>query len=83
MIVSAGWYVALVNMWPASSRPYIGGSTDNSLFQLALGYNGVERVVGGEGNPGGGSPMFGAAAVSGGSSGRRWEPKPRGSCRPR
>ena len=45
MIVSAGWYVALVELWPASSRPYIGGSTDNSLLQLALGYNGIERIA--------------------------------------
>ncbi len=26
MIVSAGWYIALVSLWPADSRPYIGGS---------------------------------------------------------
>ena len=52
MIASAGWYVALVSLWPAESRPYIGGSTDNSLLQLALGYNGIDRVVGGQG-PGG------------------------------
>ena len=49
LIVSAGWYVALVSLWPADSRPYIGGSTDNSLLQLALGYNGIDRVVGGQG----------------------------------
>ena len=51
MIASAGWYVALVELWPAGSRPYIGGSTDNSLLQLALGYNGLGRVLGGQGNP--------------------------------
>jgi 4-amino-4-deoxy-L-arabinose transferase-like glycosyltransferase len=56
MIVSAGWYVALVRLWPAGSRPYIAGSTDNSLLQLALGYNGIERITGGEGGPGGGGP---------------------------
>ena len=48
MVVSAGWYIALVSLWPADSRPYIGGSTDNSLLQLALGYNGIERIAGGE-----------------------------------
>ena len=52
MIVSAGWYIALVGLWPAGSRPYIGGSSDNSLLQLALGYNGIDRVVGGGGHPG-------------------------------
>jgi len=55
LIVSAGWYVALVSLWPAQSRPYIGGSTQNSLLQLALGYNGIDRVLGG-GGPGGRGP---------------------------
>ena len=54
MIVSAGWYIALVSLWPANSRPYIGGSTDNSLLQLALGYNGIDRIAGGSGSGGGG-----------------------------
>lgn len=54
MVVSAGWYLGLVSVWPADSRPYIGGSTDNSLLQLALGYNGLQRLAGGEGGPGGG-----------------------------
>ncbi len=65
MVVSAGWYIALVSLWPAGSRPYIGGSTDNSLLQLALGYNGIQRIAGGEGGPGsgpgaGGGPGAGA-----------------------
>lgn len=54
MVLSSGWYLALVSLWPADSRPYIGGSTDNSLLQLALGYNGLGRVFGGDGNPNGG-----------------------------
>ncbi len=57
LVVSAGWYIALVSLWPADARPYIAGSTDNSLLQLALGYNGIERITGGDrpsGGPGGG-----------------------------
>jgi len=54
MVVSGGWFIALVSLWPAGSRPYIAGSTDNSLLQLALGYNGIERITGNEGRPGGG-----------------------------
>lgn len=54
VIVSAGWYIALVALWPAGSRPYIAGSTDDSILELALGYNGLGRIFGGEGNPGGG-----------------------------
>jgi 4-amino-4-deoxy-L-arabinose transferase-like glycosyltransferase len=67
MVVSAGWYVALVSLWPADSRPYIAGSTDNSLLQLAFGYNGLERIVGGEGPGGGGGP--GPGGGSGGPPG--------------
>jgi 4-amino-4-deoxy-L-arabinose transferase-like glycosyltransferase len=55
MVVSAGWYLVLVDLWPVDSRPYIGGSSDNSLLQLTLGYNGLDRVLGGgEGGPPGG-----------------------------
>jgi 4-amino-4-deoxy-L-arabinose transferase-like glycosyltransferase len=60
MVISAGWYIALVSLWPADARPYIAGSTDNSLLQLALGYNGIERITGGDrpsGGPGPGGGM--------------------------
>ncbi|WP_179471278.1 ArnT family glycosyltransferase [Mycolicibacterium vinylchloridicum] len=67
MVVSAGWYLALVSLWPSDSRPYIGGSTDNSLLQLALGYNGLGRVFGGDGNPGGSSDSGGGPGGMGGS----------------
>ena len=44
--VSAGWFVVLTMVWPASSRPYIAGSTDNTFMNLVLGYNGLARVLG-------------------------------------
>jgi 4-amino-4-deoxy-L-arabinose transferase-like glycosyltransferase len=66
MVVSAGWYVVLVALWPAGSRPYIGGSTDNSLLQLALGYNGLSRIFG-HGGPGG--PGMPAGPPPGGMAG--------------
>jgi 4-amino-4-deoxy-L-arabinose transferase-like glycosyltransferase len=72
LIVSAGWFVALVEVWPADSRPYIGGSTGNSLLQLALGYNGLSRITGGDGGgPGGGfgGPGGGQNVGFGGASG--------------
>jgi len=69
MVVSAGWYVALVSLWPADSRPYIGGSTDNSLLELALGYNGLGRVLGGDGNPTRGSGGTGGGPGPGGGAG--------------
>jgi 4-amino-4-deoxy-L-arabinose transferase-like glycosyltransferase len=50
MVASAGWWLLAVALWPADARPYIGGSTDNSPLELALGYNGLGRIVGGAGN---------------------------------
>ncbi|MBF6466977.1 glycosyltransferase family 39 protein [Nocardia beijingensis] len=71
MVVAGGWYVLLVELWPADSRPYIGGSTDNSLWELALGYNGMGRLLGGSGNPSGGSggPGGGMGGAFGGDTG--------------
>ena len=46
LVAAAGWWVLAVQLVPASARPYIGGSTDNSVMQLAVGYNGVSRIVG-------------------------------------
>jgi 4-amino-4-deoxy-L-arabinose transferase-like glycosyltransferase len=62
LIVSGGWLIALCAVWPAASRPYIGGSTNNSLWELALGYNGLGRIFGGGGNGGGSSTGFGGTA---------------------
>jgi 4-amino-4-deoxy-L-arabinose transferase-like glycosyltransferase len=60
MVVAAGWWVALVELWPAGSRPYIGGSTGNSILELTLGYNGLGRLEGtsNNGNVGGGGGGF-------------------------
>jgi 4-amino-4-deoxy-L-arabinose transferase-like glycosyltransferase len=58
VIVSSGWFVALAVLWPAASRPYIGGSQTNSIIDLMLGYNGLGRISGNEvGRVGGGSPF--------------------------
>jgi 4-amino-4-deoxy-L-arabinose transferase-like glycosyltransferase len=51
VIACGGWYLLLVQLWPASARPYIGGSQHNSIIELALGYNGIGRLTGDE--PGG------------------------------
>ena len=40
-VVSAGWFVVVTLLWPASSRPYIAGSTDNNFMNLVLG---LQRV---------------------------------------
>jgi 4-amino-4-deoxy-L-arabinose transferase-like glycosyltransferase len=54
MIGSAGWWVAIVALWPASSRPMIDGSSSNSILNLIVGYNGLGRLTGSGGGPGGG-----------------------------
>ncbi|KOU27220.1 MULTISPECIES: glycosyltransferase family 39 protein [unclassified Streptomyces] len=68
MVVAGGWWVAVVELWPASSRPYIGGSQNNSFLELTLGYNGLGRINGNEtGSVGGGG-----AGGPGGAGGGRW-----------
>ncbi|MFF7370064.1 ArnT family glycosyltransferase [Streptomyces tricolor] len=55
LVVSGGWWVAIVELWPAASRPYIGGSQNNSFLELTFGYNGLGRLNGEEtGSVGGG-----------------------------
>ena len=55
LVVSGGWWVAVVELWPEESRPYIGGSQTNSALELILGYNGLGRLTGSEaGSIGGG-----------------------------
>ena len=51
MVAAAGWWVAIVLLTPASSRPYVGGSTDNNFLNLTFNYNGFGRITG---NAGGG-----------------------------
>lgn len=55
VLVSAGWWIAIVALVPASSRPYIGSTEDNSIISLVMGYNGLSRIFGGEGGAPGGS----------------------------
>lgn len=49
MLAAAGWWIAIVETWPISKRPFIGGSPTNSVLQLALGYNGLGRLTGSTG----------------------------------
>ncbi|WP_329110862.1 glycosyltransferase family 39 protein [Micromonospora sp. NBC_01699] len=59
LVVAAGWWVAIVQLVPASARPYVGGSQGNSILELTLGYNGLGRITGeqpGSVGGGGGGP---------------------------
>lgn len=56
MVGAAGWWLAVVELIPANMRPYIGGSQNNSILELTLGYNGLGRLSGQEtGSVGGGN----------------------------
>lgn len=46
LIVSAGWWVALILLVPPDARPYVGGSQSNNFLDVVLGYNGIGRITG-------------------------------------
>lgn len=46
MVAGAGWWLLIAQLWPASSRPWFGGSKHNSIIELTLGYNGLDRIAG-------------------------------------
>ncbi|MEV0366554.1 glycosyltransferase family 39 protein [Nocardia fusca] len=72
MVVAAGWWILAVELWPADSRPYIGGSQHNSIIELTLGYNGLGRLNGNETGsvgpggelPPGGNGMWGRTGIT-------------------
>ncbi|MEV0295682.1 glycosyltransferase family 39 protein [Nocardia sp. NPDC050710] len=72
MIVAAGWWLLAVELWPAQSRPWIGGSHNNSILELTLGYNGLGRLNGNERGsvgpggelPAGGNGMWGSTGIT-------------------
>jgi 4-amino-4-deoxy-L-arabinose transferase-like glycosyltransferase len=47
LLASSMWWVALISFWP-SPKPYIGGSTDGSVLNLVINYNGLGRIFGRE-----------------------------------
>jgi 4-amino-4-deoxy-L-arabinose transferase-like glycosyltransferase len=66
LVGSSLWWVVAVMAVPAASRPYIGGSQNNSLWNLIFGYNGFGRVTGNEtGSVGGGGPGGGGWGPTG------------------
>jgi 4-amino-4-deoxy-L-arabinose transferase-like glycosyltransferase len=64
LVVASGWWMAIVTAIPAAQRPFIGGSTNNSVLDLVLGYDGFGRILGMQ-RPGGAGP----SAVPGGGGG--------------
>ncbi|TWG08982.1 ArnT family glycosyltransferase [Saccharopolyspora dendranthemae] len=71
LLVSSFWWVVATALWP-SPKPYIGGSTDGSAWDLIFGYNGFGRILGegaGQGGGPGGGPGGGGPGGGGGFSG--------------
>jgi 4-amino-4-deoxy-L-arabinose transferase-like glycosyltransferase len=70
VLLAAGWWVAAVMLTPAADRPYVGGSTNDSILQLAFGYNGLGRLDGNEtgsvgfGHGGGGFGFSGSTGLT-------------------
>lgn len=63
MVLAGGWWVAVVELWPAGSRPYIGGSQTDSILELTLGYNGLGRLSGEETGSVGGQMGWGETGL--------------------
>ncbi len=62
MLLVGGAWPLLVELTPAADRPWVSGTSDNTILSLIFGYNGVGRVDGQSGGPGGTvSNMFGGA----------------------
>ncbi|MBF6329128.1 ArnT family glycosyltransferase [Nocardia transvalensis] len=77
VLVGAGWWVLIAEVWPTGSRPYFGGSPHNSILELTLGYNGLGRLNGdefGSVGPGGELPHGGAGFWGSAGITRLFEP---------
>ncbi|HEX4734012.1 MAG TPA: glycosyltransferase family 39 protein [Thermoleophilaceae bacterium] len=69
VVAGLAWPVA-VWLTPAADRPWISGTSDNSIWSLIWGYNGLGRLDGQMGGPGGGAGGPGGnAGPFGGSAG--------------
>jgi 4-amino-4-deoxy-L-arabinose transferase-like glycosyltransferase len=74
MVVVGGAWPLLVTLTPPADRPWISGTSDNSVWSLIFGYNGLGRVAGQTGGPGGGAGGpggggFGGNSLFGGATG--------------
>jgi 4-amino-4-deoxy-L-arabinose transferase-like glycosyltransferase len=68
LAISLSWVLA-VDLTPASARPYVGSSGTNSELELALGYNGLQRLLGSFFNATRAASGGGSAAVAAGQGG--------------
>ena len=64
-VLASGWWVAIMEILPASARPFVGGSTNGSALDLLLGYDGLGRIFGATAGPGGGAGGGGFSGTPG------------------
>ena len=69
LVVAGGFWPLIVALTPASDRPWISGTADNSVWSLILGYNGLGRLTGQAGGPGGNAAGGPGGGVFGGETG--------------
>ena len=50
LAVSLSWAI-VVELYPSSDRPYVDSTSNNSIFELILGHNGTERILGRDSSP--------------------------------
>ncbi len=60
LVAVSGAWIAAVDLTPASQRPYVGSTSDNSALSLAFDYNGLGRVTGQTGGTSFGGGLGGA-----------------------
>ncbi|MGP0033338.1 MAG: ArnT family glycosyltransferase [Solirubrobacteraceae bacterium] len=65
LVVVGGAWPLLVTLTPAADRPWISGTSDNSVWSLIFGYNGLGRVAGQTGGPSGGGGPGGGGGFGG------------------
>src|SRR3954469_4434201 len=65
-VVGLAWPL-LMWLTPAADRPWVSGTSDNSIWSLIVGYNGFGRLLGQSGGPGG--PAGGPGGPGGGAPG--------------
>jgi 4-amino-4-deoxy-L-arabinose transferase-like glycosyltransferase len=71
MVAIGGAWPLLVALTPTADRPWVSGTSDNSILSLIFGYNGLGRLSGQAGGPqafgggggGGGGPFGGPPGV--------------------
>ena len=66
LVVVGGAWPLLLALTPADQRPWVSGTSDNSILSLMLEYNGFGRLSGQAGGPAG---LGGAGGVFGGEPG--------------